>query len=414
MFKEPAGNLPSLLRNKAERAAFLALAGSVGMSLISIAASEILLFAAALFCAFVYGQQAGPVPPGKKILLPLFAFMAWTLIAAMASSNVLPGLTAAKKFYLLLLVPMVPLILRKEGRVLRIYMSVFAAALIASLYGLVQFAADPHRDLLHRISGFSSQWMTYSGLLMLALAMLASYALCLGVRRRLWIVPTAAAVLLALLCSQTRSTAMGAMVGVAVVILIRKPRSIAALIAALLIFYLLAPSGIQERFKSGLNPEDPNTRNRIELFQTAVRLIRHHPWLGVGPQNVKVEALKYRGSDSAQYPDWMYQHMHNNFLQIASATGLPGLAIWLWFMTRLAWDALGTYRSALRRTLYPTGEEHRKEALMASSAALGALAALMVAGLFEYNFGDSEVLILFLFIVSAPYSFPTFERGRVP
>jgi hypothetical protein len=29
----------------------------------------------------------------------------------------------------------------------------------------------------------------------------------------------------------------------------------------------------------------------------------------------------------------------------------------------------------------------------------------MVAGMFEYNFGDSEVLMLFLFIMSAPYAF---------
>jgi len=29
----------------------------------------------------------------------------------------------------------------------------------------------------------------------------------------------------------------------------------------------------------------------------------------------------------------------------------------------------------------------------------------MIAGMAEYNFGDSEVLTLFLFIVSAPYAF---------
>lgn len=413
MPKAPEDTSPSSARNRTERAAFLALAGCVCLSLISIAASEILLFIAALLYGIACRGKAGPAPPGRRILLPLFAYMTWTLISATASSNVWLGLTAAKKFYLFLLVPLVPLILRVERRVLRTYISVFAAALIASLYGLAQFAADPHRDLLHRISGFSSQWMTYSGLLMLALVMFASYTLSFGVRRRLWVVPTAAVVILALLCSQTRSTTMGAMAGIAVLILLRKPRFVAVLIPAVLIFYIAAPAGIRERFKSGFDPADPNTRNRIELFQTAVRLIRHHPWLGVGPQNVKHEALKYRGSDSGEFPDWMYQHMHNNFLQIASATGLPGLAIWLWFMARLAWDALGTYRSALRCVPYPTGEQHRREALMASSAALGALAALMLAGLFEYNFGDSEVLILFLFIASAPYSFPTLERGRV-
>ena len=36
-------------------------------------------------------------------------------------------------------------------------------------------------------------------------------------------------------------------------------------------------------------------------------------------------------------------------------------------------------------------------------SAVAALTGFMVAGFFEYNFGDSEVLLLFLFIVSIPY-----------
>jgi hypothetical protein len=34
---------------------------------------------------------------------------------------------------------------------------------------------------------------------------------------------------------------------------------------------------------------------------------------------------------------------------------------------------------------------------------LASLAAFLTAGFFEYNFGDSEVLILLLFLVTAPY-----------
>jgi hypothetical protein len=35
---------------------------------------------------------------------------------------------------------------------------------------------------------------------------------------------------------------------------------------------------------------------------------------------------------------------------------------------------------------------------------MGSWVALVVAGMFEYNFGDSEVLTLFLFLMSAPYA----------
>ncbi len=399
----PPKYLPPSLRSKPEAAAFLALAGCVSLAMVSIAASEILLAVAGLGYLRLRRQQDGPVPPGKRIILPMLAFMAWMIIAALASPNPALGLTIAKKFYLYLLVFLVPFIARGEGRAIWICKALFAAALFASLCGLAQFVSDPHRDLLHRISGFMSQWMTYSGLLMLALVILVAYALHFGLRHHVWVIPVLAFIFPALLFSQTRSSWMGAMAGIAVLILLWRPRAIAALILLVLALYLLSPDMIRERFRSGLDPSDPNTRNRIELFQTSMRVIRDHPWLGVGPKNIKYEALKYRGSN--EFPDWMYQHMHNNVLQIAAETGIVGLALWLWFMLRLAWDALGTYRGALRHASYPGGEKLRREAAMISSAALGSWAALVVAGMFEYNFGDSEVLILFLFTTSVPYAF---------
>ena len=407
MSNSPSKFLPPSLKSKPEAAAFLALAGCVSLAMVSIAASEILLAVAGLGYLWLRRQQDGPVPPGMRIILPMLAFMAWMIIAALASPNPALGLTIAKKFYLYLLVFLVPFIARGEGRAIWICKALFAAAVVASLSGLAQFISDPHRDLLHRISGFMSQWMTYSGLLMLALVILVAYALRFRLKRQVWVIPAFACIFPALLFSQTRSSWMGAMAGIAVLILLWRPRAIAVLVFLVLALYLLSPDMIKERFRSGLDPSDPNTRNRIELFQTSMRVIRDHPWLGVGPKNVKHEALKYRGRN--EFPDWMYQHMHNNILQIAAETGIVGLALWLWFMLRLAWDALGTYRRALRDASYPGGERLRREAAMISSAALGSWAALVVAGMFEYNFGDSEVLLLFLFATSVPYAFDQYK-----
>lgn len=390
-----------------DQVAFWALAGCIALGQVSIAGSQILLAAALLATVISTPKRKDYFLPGMRVFLPLCAFMVWTIIAALASPNILLGLTIIKRFYLYLLIPVVPMIVRLEGRTTVIYRALFAVAVISSLRGLGQLIADPNRDLLHRISGFMSQWMTYSGLLMLVLVLLAAYALCQGSRTLLWVIPVIAFVSLALIFSQTRSTWMGAVAGIFVLVLLRRPRAIPGLLAMILVFYLLLPAPIKQRLRSGMDPADPNTRNRIELFETSFRLIKDNPWLGVGPRNVKYEALKYRGQN--EFPDWMYQHMHNNFLQVAAETGIPGLILWLWLMTRLAWDALQTYGRA-KSGSYPEGEAVRKEILMVSCGALGAWAALLVAGMFEYNFGDSEVLTLFLFIVSAPYAF----RATVP
>jgi O-antigen ligase len=295
---------------------------------------------------------------------------------------------------------LVPAIVRGPKAIAWIYRAIFFFALCSSLRGIEQFIFDSNKDLLHRITGFMSHWMTFSGLLMLVLVALYAYALCYGWRNHKWILPLAIFFIVPLILSLTRNAWLGTMAGISVVLALLRPRAIAGLALVLAAAIIFSPSGIRQRVRTGLDPNDPNTRNRIELFETAVRLIRDNPWVGVGQTSVKAVALRYRGS--FEYPDWMYQHMHNNFLQIAAERGIPGLVLWLWFMSRLAWDAWKVYRAAGRNAL-KNGEPSEKEALMASTAALGACAALITAGMFEYNFGDSEILTLFLFMMSAPY-----------
>ena len=365
--------------------------------------------------------------------------MIWTMIAVFASSNIPLSLQITKKFFLFSIVLLVPLIVRGNGRLVWIYRLIFAVTIVSSLGGLVQYAVNPDRGLLDRISGFMSQWMTYAGLLMLVLVLLMAYAFCNGIRKHKWVIPVAFFVVLALILTLTRNAWAGAIFGIIVLTLMRRPRAIVILLAAILLCYALAPHFIKQRLEAITGMKDP----RFHVYLTAAFIIQDNPWFGVGPKNVQFEAQAYRKetefpdwlkkivgmlSSPSQYreeekklPGWLYQHMHNNFLQIAAERGIPGLIIWLWLMIRLLWDALRCYRSA-GGNAFPGGEDVRKMALTASSAAIAAWVALIVAGLFEYNFGDSEVLMFFLFLAGSPYAFlhlrsetrdtgqPAFER----
>jgi len=396
-----AAYLPASLKDGPERLAFLMIAGAISLALVSIAASQILLAAAIAAAIWLWkkrGRACFSLPP---IAWPLLAFCLWTLLTISVSPDVHLALGELKKFFLYLIVFLVPMLLRGKGSALWIYRAIFAVAVLSCLKGIAQFIANPHRGLLDRISGFMSQWMTYSGLLMLSLVALSAFVVCLGWRKHKWVVPLSLMIIAPLVLSQTRNAWGGAVVGIVVVILLRRPRAIIGLVVLILAIYLLSPASIKQRLQAAFDPNDPNTRNRIELTGTALRLVRDNPWVGVGPKNVGLEALRYRGSH--EWPDWMYQHMHNNFLQIAAERGIPGLLIWLWFMVRLAWDAFRVFRSS--GGLSSTHRDEDNEALMVSTAALGAWAALIAAGMFEYNFGDSEVLTLFLFMTSVPYAF---------
>jgi len=107
----------------------------------------------------------------------------------------------------------------------------------------------------------------------------------------------------------------------------------------------------------------------------------------VGPNMVQRLYAQYRGPDAVEQ---INPHLHNVPLQIAAERGLPALAVWIWFIVVLIRDLARKTRSSPMRSL-PT-------------AALAGVVAMLTAGMFEYNFGDSEFLMLFLLIVTLPYA----------
>jgi O-antigen ligase len=101
-------------------------------------------------------------------------------------------------------------------------------------------------------------------------------------------------------------------------------------------------------------------------------------------------------------PDAVMQeppHLHNVPIQIAAERGLPALAIWLWFVAALTVAQVRLFRS------HPsTSRGAGMDVRVTAAAGIAAVAAMLAAGLFEYNFGDSEFLMLFLVLVTLPFA----------
>jgi O-antigen ligase len=106
-----------------------------------------------------------------------------------------------------------------------------------------------------------------------------------------------------------------------------------------------------------------------------------------------VPRLYQNYNESDEFPAWIYQHLHNNFVQIAAEMGLITLSFWMALWIRLLRD----FVSFARR---PASDGFSAFSAIGSSAVL---AAFLTAGLLEYNFGDSEILILLLFFMTVPY-----------
>ena len=152
-----------------------------------------------------------------------------------------------------------------------------------------------------------------------------------------------------------------------------------------------------DRAYSTFNLKDPTNRDRLAMAEAGADMVRRYPLTGVGPNVVREVYPKYRRPNAV---DQAPPHLHNVPLQIAAERGLPALAVWLWFIGTAALDLWRRFRRTAPRYL--------------AAAGLGALAAMLAAGLFEYNFGDSEFLFTFLILLTLPFAASRDMSERAP
>ena len=188
--------------------------------------------------------------------------------------------------------------------------------------------------------------------------------------------------------SQTRSAWVGAVLGLAVIAVLRAPRLLWLLGAAAAAVVLLRPASVTSR----LTILDESSRDRYYMWQAGVDMVLDKPVFGQGPGMILAVYPRYRWPEA---PNPRQPHLHNNLLQVAAERGLPGLAFFLWW-------AVAALAAALREAR--RGASEGPGAAWAAGGVLGALAAVFVAGLFEYNLGDSEVLMLFLLLTAVPFA----------
>jgi O-antigen ligase len=238
--------------------------------------------------------------------------------------------------------------------------------------------------------------MTYSGVLMLV-ACTAAARIMFRTQDRAWASLVMPALVVALVLTMSRNAWVGACAGIGLLCLLRDFRLVALLPAAVALFLAFAPAPLSERLYSTFSLSDPSNRDRVAMVRSGLRIIRDDPLTGVGPDAVRLVYPHYRDAYAEKQ---LNPHLHNVPLQIAAERGLPALGIWLWFVITLVRDLWRKCRSSSLRSL-PT-------------AALAGVAAMLAAGMFEYNFGDSEFLMLFLLLVTLPYAADRMPASTAP
>ncbi|MDA1307842.1 MAG: O-antigen ligase family protein [Acidobacteria bacterium] len=365
-------------------AGFWLVALSLSATFWSIAVAQITLGLAVILWVIVTTRtrEWRQVP---AFMLPLLAYAGWTMVSAAASVDPLESLKDTKQLLLFLMVPVVATFVR-GALATRAVDIVIAVASAAAVYGIAQFNLWGFDNVDNRVVGPLSHWMTFSGVLMLVSGAALARLLYSG---REWIWPAIAvpALVVALFYTLTRNAMIGLVAAVGVLLAERQWRLLLVL-PVLGLLLLAAPAAITDRIQSTWDLNNLSNRDRIAMLRSGVEMVKDNPVTGVGPDMVKVVYAQYR--DATYAVNDVNPHLHNVPMQIAAERGLPALALWLWFVFVASRDLWRQLRSGDQKAV--------------AGAGVAAMVAMLVAGLFEYNFGDSEFLMLFLGLLTLPYA----------
>jgi O-antigen ligase len=382
--------------DRLEQSAYWAMLGFVAVLQVSIAASNILLgLTALLWLALVISRRESVEVP--SMFWPLAFYGALSLAAAVFSIDPDKSLRDSKQLLLFAIVPIAYRLLAGKRALMAVDIVISVAALSAAI-GIVQFGILKWDDLQQRPQGALGMYMTYSGQLMLVACLAVARVLFWG-RERMWPAIVLPALVVALATTASRNAWVGACTGIAILLLMRDLRLIGLLPVIAAVFIALAPAQLTDRFYAMFQIREQarqtatteasvrSNQDRVAMIRSGIRIIKDHPLTGVGPDMVMDVYPVYRDKSAVNQ---LNPHLHNVPLQIAAERGLPALAVWLAFVVVLIRDFIRQRRHTALRFL--------------PNAGLAIVAAMLAAGMFEYNFGDSEFLMLFLLLVTLPYA----------
>jgi putative inorganic carbon (hco3(-)) transporter len=392
-------------RNVQDRLLFVIAVAAAGLIHVSIAASQILLGLGILLMLIFRQKLEFP-----RIWIPLALFFLWTALADVLSPDPWGGRAQIRKFFVFLFIPLMYGVFAKQfSRMFYVIAAWTVTATASGLWGLVQFVMKYHNErsapegfyiayLRRRITGFESHWMTFGALQLSVLSLLLAQLFFSSRRMPAWAYASTGVLSAAILLGWTRSIWLAAMASVLYLVWSWRPKMILAVPVIAALTFVISPPATRERLMSLIQPraDVDSNQHRLVTFRTGVAMIKAHPWFGLGPEEISRYFNSYVPAGIQRpLPPGYYGHLHSIYVQYAAERGIPGLLLILWFIGLTLWDC---FHGIIR-----AGRALSQELFMLHGT-VAVIIGVLVGGIFEYNLGDSEVLMMFVCVVALGYS----------
>jgi O-antigen ligase len=143
----------------------------------------------------------------------------------------------------------------------------------------------------------------------------------------------------------------------------------------------VAPESYRQRAFSSFDLSHPLNQERQVLWKTGLEVWRDHPWTGVGLGDLIPVLQQYAPGKTGPHG-----HLHNNFVQVLASRGMVGLLAFVWLQLAFA------------QLLWRTRSRDPETAALLLGL-VGSFWGFQMMGLFEWNFGDVEIMIPLYFVL---------------
>lgn len=378
---------------RASAVAFLALVATLPWSVAPMSIAVVLCAALTiLLCVRPRGARWVRTP----VDLPALAWIAALVLASAFALDPARSWPRVTKGFLLLIVPVAALHARNESLARRALSVLLFSGGAAALYALGRFFLQgPHFP--NRVQGAVGHPLTYGGQAMILASLGTAIALRSRGRWRLGTLLALAVLLPALAGTYTRSAWLGYVAALGTIVAFTRARWLLALTAGLAILAGLLPGAYRARAFSSFDPGSRWNVERIHMWEAGARMTRDRPWTGVGLQDLHSLYERYKPAGAVEPAG----HLHSVYVQVSATMGIVGLIALAILMS-------GLLRSASRGLRAPPES-------FAGAVSLGVTAALvgfLVSGLFEWNFGDEELLDLLYVLIGIAFASGSWVRPR--
>ena len=246
-------------------------------------------------------------------------------------------------------------------------------------------AGPSHR---FRASGWTRHYETFAEVLQmiaqLALGLALAHLRNHGFNKLFRIALPATLILAVGIVLTAMRTVLLAFVSAAFLIAWRSTRLTSRVVVTFALFFLLALGAVvvwQTRAPTALLLGDDSSSLRSQVAKVGLSRILIHPVFGHG-----MDAMHKHWQEWG-FPGNEMLHLHSTPLQLAFDRGLPMLAFWLWLMI-----SFWLYIARAEKISRNQSDTNSYGILL---GILGALTGFLISSLVNYNYGDSEVVMLF-------------------